>query len=192
MKEVISIKIKLTIIILLCAFILYSNYILIYKANNFKCVDSELRDDVELLDAKVRSLNCNNQPAVVEKIVEKIVEVPVKVNTEIKSDVRYSLVRPSLSNLKNYILSLDYNNKVDKKDMLSSSIKKNIEKLVEIGQTIEKNIKNSLEIQKNKTLSEEFNQSVDRYNNLEGILFKLIESSYISNPHLISIKITLS
>lgn len=79
--------------------------------------------------------------------------------------------------------SLDYDNDIPsskKNDKLPVYLRKNIEKIVEVGGHVK---------EKAETGCESINKKINEFDNLVKICTKLLFNTYISNPHIISLKI---
>lgn len=82
--------------------------------------------------------------------------------------------------------SLDYDNSIPsskKNDKLPEYLRKNIEKIVESGTSI------TLDLAANSSANEKTNKKISEFNNLVKVCEKLLMNTYISNPHIISLKI---
>lgn len=143
------VQLKLTVIIVLCFFILIS--VMLVKNN------------------KESANVCTLEPIYAEAKKENI-----------------KIKEANLIDLDLLILSIDYENKIPKeksKDKINSDLKKNIDKLVEIGIYIKNSNKSNIE----DIIS--FNKKIDEYGLLHSIFLNILNSYHITNPHLISIKL---
>ncbi len=154
-----KVQLKLTIIIVLCFFILLTIVYIKY-------------DNKELVDI-----------CMLDTISEKEHTAPITVHTK-KENIK--IKEADLADLELLILSIDYENKIPKeksKDKISNNLKKNIDKLVDIGMYIKNTDKSNIK----DIIS--FNKKIDEYKLLYSVFLNILNSYHITNPHLISIKI---
>lgn len=99
------------------------------------------------------------------------------------TEIRLSFDRQKYDMFKS---SLDYDNEIPsskKNDKLPGYLRKNIEKIVEVGGYVKETIMSA------ETDSEVVNKKINEFNNLVKVCTKLLFNTYISNPHIISLKI---
>lgn len=150
-----SIQIKLFVIIVLCLCILY-----------FLTTSTE-EPDCETMPVEQSAAKIYKPQAV--RAEDTVIRLPF-------DKVKYEMFKSSL----------DYDTNIPsskKNDKLPEYLRKNIEKIVEVGTSI------SVDLTASSSTSENTNKKISDFNNLVKVCEKLLMNTYISNPHIISLKI---